>query len=64
MDWFSLPTTIATLVIQMLTEVTGASHGPAKPSGMQPMAYVCEITDTGFTQGDDGQLSCEWRFVK
>jgi hypothetical protein len=43
MDWFSLPTTIATLVIQMLTEVTGASHGPAKPSGMQPMAYVREI---------------------
>jgi hypothetical protein len=62
MDWFSLPVIIAGAIIGLFGDLTRSE--PAKPSGLQPMAYICETTDTGFTHGDEDQLSCEWRFVK
>ena len=37
---------------------------PAKSTGLEPMAYICETTDTGITHGDDDQVSCDWKFVK
>jgi hypothetical protein len=61
MEWFSLPALIVGVVIQLFS---AARVGPAKPSGLQPMAYICETADTGITHGDDGRLDCGWRFVK
>ena len=31
------------------------SSQPAKPSGLEPMAYICETSRTPFTQGKYGE---------
>ncbi len=62
MDWFNLPVIIAGAIIGLFGDFTRSQ--PAKPSGLQPMAYICETADTGITRGDDGQVSCDWKFVK
>jgi hypothetical protein len=53
MDWINLREPSLVPIIGLRGGFT--SSQPAKPSGLEPMAYICETSRTPFTQGKYGE---------